>query len=50
MPKKIKVNIFNEMKEALLAAAAYERGESVNLRVARVPSRPKPKANPSRLP
>ena len=42
MPKKVKVNIFNEMKEALLGAAAFERGESVNLRVTRVPSRPKP--------
>ena len=42
MPKRVKVNIFNDMKQALQGAAAYERGESVNLRVARVPSRPKP--------
>jgi hypothetical protein len=27
MPKKIKANIFNDMKEALKDAAAYERGE-----------------------
>ncbi|HXN23214.1 MAG TPA: helix-turn-helix domain-containing protein [Candidatus Dormibacteraeota bacterium] len=41
MAKKIKVNIFNDMKEALHDAAAYERGEVVNLRVTRVPARPK---------
>jgi putative transcriptional regulator len=41
MAKKVKVNIFGDMKEALRDAAAYERGESVNLRVTRVPSRPK---------
>jgi DNA-binding transcriptional regulator YiaG len=42
MPKKIKVNVFDDMREALQNAAAYERGESVDLRVTRVPSRPKP--------
>src|SRR6266403_4456666 len=42
MGKKVKVNIFDDMKEALQGAAAHERGESVNLRVTRVPSRPKP--------
>ncbi|HEY2548376.1 MAG TPA: helix-turn-helix domain-containing protein [Candidatus Acidoferrum sp.] len=42
MPKKIKVNMFDDMREALQRAAAYERGESVDLRVTRVPSRPKP--------
>ena len=41
MAKKVKVNIFDDMKEALHSAAAYERGETVNLRVTRVPSRPK---------
>jgi hypothetical protein len=41
MAKKIKVNILNEMRKALRDAAAYERGESVNLRVTRIPSRPK---------
>jgi putative transcriptional regulator len=39
--KKVKVNIFEDMKSALLDAAAYERGEPVNLRVTRIPSRPK---------
>jgi len=42
MAKKIKVNIFEDMKEALLDVAAYQRGEAVNLRVTRIPSRPKP--------
>ena len=41
MAKKIKVNIFDDMKEALRDAGAYERGEAVNLRVTRIPSRPK---------
>jgi len=39
--KKIKVNIFDDMREALQDAAAYERGEAVNLRVTRIPPRPK---------
>jgi putative transcriptional regulator len=42
MAKKIKVNIFDDMREALRDAAAYERGQSVNLRVSRIPARPKP--------
>ena len=41
MAKKIKVKIFDDMKEALRDASAYERGEAVNLRVTRIPSRPK---------
>jgi DNA-binding transcriptional regulator YiaG len=41
MAKKIKVNIFDDMREALRDVAAYERGEAVNLRVTRIPSRPK---------
>jgi putative transcriptional regulator len=41
MGKKTKVNIFADMKEALRDAAAYERGESVDLRVTRLPERPK---------
>jgi putative transcriptional regulator len=42
MPKKIKVNIFDDMREALRDAAAYESGEAVNLRVTPIPPRPKP--------
>jgi len=41
MAMKIKVSVFNDLKEALRDAAAYERGESVNLRVTRIPGRPK---------
>ena len=41
MAKKIKVNIFDDMRESLRDVAAYERGETVNLRVTRIPSRPK---------
>jgi putative transcriptional regulator len=41
MAKKIKVSIFDDMKAALRDAAAYERGEAVNLRVTRIPPRPK---------
>lgn len=42
MAKRIKVNIFDDMREALRDAAAYERGEVVDLRVSRIPARPKP--------
>jgi putative transcriptional regulator len=42
MAKKIRVNIFEDMREALQHAAGYERGEGVNLRVTRIPARPKP--------
>jgi putative transcriptional regulator len=41
MAKRIKVNVFDDMKEALRGVAAYERGEAVNLQVTRIPSRPK---------
>jgi DNA-binding transcriptional regulator YiaG len=42
MAKRIKINIFDDMREALRDAAAHERGETVNLRVTRIPTRPKP--------
>ena len=41
MAKKVRVSIFDDVKEALQDAAAYERGEILNLRVTRIPSRPK---------
>lgn len=41
MAKKVKVNIFDDIREALRDAAAYELGEVLNLRVTRVPARPK---------
>jgi len=42
MAERITVNIFDDMREALRDAAAYERGEAGNLRVTRIPARPKP--------
>ena len=42
MAQEIKVNIFEDLKEALQDAAAYERGEPLNLRVTSIPARPKP--------
>lgn len=42
MAKKIKVDIFDDMKEALQDAAAYERGKSLDLRVTHIPARPRP--------
>lgn len=43
MRKKIKVNIFDDMREALAGAMAYERGEKIDLRVTDVVfSPPKP--------
>jgi putative transcriptional regulator len=42
MAKKIKVNIFEDLREALQDARTYERGEAVNLRVTHFPSAPKP--------
>src|SRR6266704_677235 len=41
MAKKIKVNIFEDLREALRDVRAYERGEDVNLRVTHFPSAPK---------
>lgn len=42
MTRKIKVNIYEDMRQALGDAQAYERGEKVDLRVAELPSPPKP--------
>jgi len=41
MVKKIKVNIFDDMREARTECRGLQRGEAVNLRVTRIPSRPK---------
>ncbi|HEY1470287.1 MAG TPA: hypothetical protein VGF61_14685 [Candidatus Acidoferrum sp.] len=41
MAKKIKVKIFDDMRKAVRDALAYERGETVNLRVTHLPSPPK---------
>jgi len=42
MAQEIKVNIFEDLKEALQDAAAYERGEPLNLRVISIPACFKP--------
>ena len=41
MAKRMQVNTFDRMREALHDAAAYERGESINLRLTRIPPRPR---------
>jgi len=40
MAKKIRVNIFDDLREALRYAATFERGEALNLRVTRIPASP----------
>ena len=42
MAKRIKVKVFDDLREALSDAKAYERGEAVDLRVAKFPEPPKP--------
>ena len=42
MAKRIKLNVFDDLREALADAKAYERGEAVDLRVAEFPEPPKP--------
>jgi putative transcriptional regulator len=40
MAKKTKVNIFQDMQEGMRDALAYERGETLNLRVTKLPAPP----------
>ena len=40
--KKIKVNVYGDLRESLADASAYERGEQVDLRVTEIPAPPKP--------
>jgi putative transcriptional regulator len=40
--KKIKVKIFDEMRQSLGDALAFERGRAVDLRVTEIPLLPKP--------
>lgn len=42
MAKRIKVNIYDDMRQALADALAYERGQAVDLRVTTLPPLPKP--------
>jgi putative transcriptional regulator len=39
--KKIKVNIYDDMRRSLTDALAYERGREVDLRVTTIPAPPK---------
>jgi putative transcriptional regulator len=41
-PKRIKVNIYDDMRRSLGDALAYERGQVVDLRVTEIPAPPKP--------
>lgn len=41
MAKKIKVNIFEDLRESLKDALAYEKGHTVNLRVTELPAPPR---------
>ncbi len=42
MAKKIRVKVFDDIRQSLTDAAAYERGKPVNLRTREVPPAPKP--------
>lgn len=42
MTKKKKLRIYNDLRQSLVDALAYERGQRVDLRVAELPSPPKP--------
>jgi putative transcriptional regulator len=39
--KKSKVNIYDDMRQSLVHALAYERGQKVDLRVTEIPAPPK---------
>ena len=41
MAKKIKVNVFDDLRESLQDAIAFERGEQVDLRVVELPDPPR---------
>jgi hypothetical protein len=41
MAKKIKVNIYEDMRQSLADALAYERGQKIYLRVREIPAPPK---------
>jgi putative transcriptional regulator len=42
MTKKIKVSVFEGLREGLQDAIAYEKGQTINLRVQEIPAPPKP--------
>jgi putative transcriptional regulator len=42
MKKKVKSKFFDDLREAVADAIAYERGENLNLRVTSLPGKPRP--------
>jgi len=42
MARKIRVKVFDDLRQSLADAAAWERGEPVNLRTMEIPAPPKP--------
>ena len=42
MARKIRVKLFDDLRQSLADAAAYEHGKDVNLRTTEIPSPPKP--------
>jgi len=40
MPKKTKVKLYEDMRQSLANALAYERGQTVDLRVTQIPAPP----------
>jgi putative transcriptional regulator len=42
MAKKIRVKVFDDLRQSLADAAAYEQGKTVNLRTQEIPPPPKP--------
>jgi putative transcriptional regulator len=40
--KKIKVNVYEDLRESLSDALAFERGQAVDLRMTELPAPPKP--------
>ena len=41
MPKKIRVKVFDDLREALEDALAFERGQRTDLRVTELPTPPR---------
>jgi putative transcriptional regulator len=41
MPRKVKVNVFDDLRTGLKDALAFERGQAVDLRVTEIPEPPK---------
>ena len=48
MPKKIKVNIYDDLRQSLADALAFERGQNVDLRVTKIPA-PPPALKPAEI-